>query len=217
MNNFIHNGETEINKICLNDCLQEYPYYIINEISERYIYECINVCDGYFVPNKDSNIIAKHCIDSSSWIDDKYKIEETINNVLIKKCYDICPTEAEYQFNSGFDHTCYEEYLENTSYHKKEETICCKLYELNGGFLLYNEKELTNNIVECPSKYKYKNKEINSVIISLNECISNDLGGKYLTPYNTCAVTCPSNDPNSLGFNKNLINDEKNKKCIYII
>ena len=221
--NYIHSGEAEIKtkNVCLNDCPIEYPYYTITKDSlNRDIYECSNICNGYFVPNEDSNIIGKLCVNSCTKDDTqyKYKIEEENDNILLKKCYERCPTEYKYHFDISMsintDNTCYKQCLESAPYHKKGETICLKLSELIGGFLLLEEKEWTNDISACPSSYKYKSKVTNGVIICLNECISNDLGGIYLTPYKTCVTTCSTSDPLSLAYQKNLMNDELNQKCV---
>ena len=89
---FIH-GETEMHKICLNDCPTNYPYYTITPDLLGNLYGCQAGCEGYVVPNEDTLINAKLCLDTCPEGDYKYKIES------LRYCYKDCPTEAKFHFS----------------------------------------------------------------------------------------------------------------------
>ena len=99
VSNYIHSGESDINKKCLNDCPKEYQYYIEKKIinldgnNNNTYYECQSTCNIY-VPNEDDKIIAKLCLNScpDPRYGDEYKYK------LGKKCYKECPNEAPYHF-----------------------------------------------------------------------------------------------------------------------
>ena len=220
-----------LHKICLPDCPADYPYYTIttdSSDSSKKHYSCKADCPGYFVPNVDNLIIAKFCLEDCPDIyynEYRYKLEYEENNKLIKKCYKECPTEFKYHFDLYMtdDNNCYKECPEEkkTPYHRRGETICLKQSDLDSGFLLYDIKEWTYSISQCPNEYTLysQTEDLHHVTICLKECnfkYYDDYTDKYylygyLTQYNTCVKDC-STSPLVLG--KNLKNDELNKKCI---
>ena len=169
-----------------------------------------------------NKIIAKLCLNNcpDPRYGDEYKYK--IGN----KCYKECTNEAPYHFPcngiSCIDgiNKCYEECpLEERPYHVRGEFTCNTLDELSllgDGYLLYDEKEWinrTDSIIKCPNKYNLYSKTKNTIIVCLNECQDDELGGKYLTPYKTCVKECATDDTSSLAYNKHLDTDEIHKQC----
>ena len=214
-------------KKCLSDCPEQHPYYTIetptNDPTDiRYI--CKATCPGYFVPNPDTSIIAKFCLnDCQDQTYDlyKYRIIDGDN----KKCYTKCPSEAKYHFDFdlGIDNFCYEKCPgeKQAPYHKKGSTICQKLSEFNGGFILYDIKEWTNDLEKCPEEYPFYSvtDDDHKVTICLKKCDfiyydeahNEDVPYGYLTPYNSCVRDC---EESYLLMGKNFKNDEESKKCV---
>jgi len=218
-------------KICLNDCPKEYPYYtIMTDYGKKY-YTCQADCPGFFIEDVNSLINAKLCLESCpdnnypDYIEYKYELEYEKDGNTIRQCYKDCPDEYRYHLqlsDTVTDNNCYAECPldKKVPYHKRGENICLKQSELHGGFLLYDIKEWTNSIVKCPDEYTLYSKtdDDNNVGICLNSCNFKyyDEGNnryyeyKYLTQYNTCVRDCSTS---RLVSGKNYINDEENKKC----
>ena len=221
-NEFSH-GEIDINRICLTDCPQEYPFYKIIINSGKKYYGCQGTCDICFVTNEDELITGKLCLDYFPQDNYNYILETEINYRLTKRCYENCPLEARYHFDisaGSSDHNCYETCPEESPYHEKGATICKRQSEfINGGYILYDIKEWVDSteISKCPSEYPLfsKYEDINPLIICLKDCIYEYNNEKYfyLTPYNTCVKDCSSTTLDLVNT-KHLINDEINKKCI---
>jgi hypothetical protein len=204
-------GETDLQKRCLNDCPQEYPFYTIDTSSTPNKYPCQNDCiEGFYVPNfSDRIIIAKLCLSNcdgatSPYENYKYKIiDETNNN---KTCYDVCPPEKPYhKTDAGSD--CLAICPDDAPFHEIGSTICITLNDCSGNYIDY-ETRLCLNTDYCPGSRRYKSK-INSKFICLNACIQ--LYGEYLSPYDTCVADCSSSE---LVEGKHLINDIQNKICV---
>ena len=187
-----HSGDNNIIlKKCLNDCPSTYPYYRkITDNNGKEAYPCEGNCYTYIVPNDDEAIIGQECINDCPIMEGSiYKFKLISAEGTIKKCYTECPTGFRYHFDTTQtgqnDNNCYKECPESSPFHIKGQLICKNKNELNGGYILYEEKEWTNSITKCPSKYKYlskiiKDTEANSIYICSNECISEF--GAYLTP-----------------------------------
>ena len=218
---FIH-GETEMNKICLNDCPTNYPYYTIMPDLLGNLYGCQAGCEGYVVPNEDTLINAKLCLDSCPEGDYKYKIES------LRHCYKDCPTEAKFHFSVSSppsatdDNNCYVKCPDEAPYFKKDTTICLKISEISGGSILYDTKEWYPSLTRCPSEYKLYSLEedffpLNPVRICLiAQCEYEQGTNKYFyeTPYKTCVKDCSSSATSILVQGKNMINDVEHNKCV---
>ena len=208
---FAH-GEEDTRKKCLNDCPKEYPFYVIRESDGMKYYECIGTCDGFIVLNKDTNIRARRCLTNCPEENYKFKIiNETENK---KYCYEKCPDEMKYNIGGTTDdNNCYEICPEPSFYHKKDETECFSLSQLDNGIILYNKKEWRNDD-SCPRNYlttKVEDETITTkdIYICSNECLEEF--GLYLTTYGTCVKDCESS---SLVQGFNLKNDVNNSICV---
>ena len=210
-------GEEDIRKKCLNDCPDDYPYYTIRNDNNIIYYECQATCQGFIVPNIDTNTKAKRCLSSCPEDVYNYKIFNEEENK--KYCYKQCPDNLRYhyEFNSNAfynDNNCFLQCPDAAPFHKNEETDCFTLSELQSGYILYNEKKWisSSDITSCPSNNKTtKIDEItnNDIYICSDTCLEEY--GIYETTYGTCVKDCKTS---SLAKNKNLINDEYNKKCV---
>ena len=230
--------DSSINKYCLNDCPENYPYYIIQKESistqSIYLYKCIAECPDFFVPNnnepsKIAKLCLKNCPDDEQ-LDYKYKIVETIDYVTVKKCYEKCPDDAKYYFKEisipPYDNNCYKECPpENKApYHIKGDTICLKIDELIGGFILYDIKEWTNLINKCPEKYNFFSiVTINNIdlTVCLDKCdfeYFDSFNNEYIKyEYSTYEKQCvKANDCESINVlqGERLVSNEELKKCI---
>ena len=222
--------------MCLNDCPKDYPYYKkTQDENSNDIYPCSSICNGFYIPNEGTSRNATLCIDSCppgsdypDYSDYKYKYVYMKDEREVKECRKTCPPEAKYYIEiSGIpsatdDNECHTECPSQAPYHKIGEDKCLKLSEFRNGFLLYDKKEWTNYITECPNEYAlYTKIDSNGVTIWLNECNfvyhddqnNNDILYGYKTPYKTCVADCTSTT-NSLTSGKNLIHDEINQECI---
>ena len=208
---FTH-GEEDTRKKCLNDCPKEYPFYVIRESDGMKYYECIGTCDGFIVLNKDTNIKARRCLTNCPEDNYKFKIiNETENK---KYCYEKCPDEMYNIGGTTDDNNCYEICPEPSFYHKKGETECFSLSQLDNGIILYNKKEWRNDMDSCPRNYlttKVEDETITTkdIYICSNECLEEF--GLYLTTYGTCVKDCESS---SLVQGFNLKNDVNNSICV---
>jgi len=208
-------GETNLQKKCLNDCPQNYPFYTIDTASTPKIYyPCQNECrEQFYVPNFfDQNVIAKLCLLTcdgtiSPYENYKYKIIDATNNNN-KTCYDICPPEKPYHMEAaGSD--CLAICPDDAPFHEIGSTICITADSCSGNYIDYETREcLKSDATDCPSSRKYKSK-INTKTICLDACIQTY--GIYLSPYNTCVEDCSSSD---LVRGKHLKNDIANNICI---
>ena len=212
---FIH-GETDTRKKCLNDCPEQYPYYIIrtdSTDSSKQYYECQATCNGFYVPNEDINKIGKLCLLTCP--DGDYKYHIISHDTNIKKCYINCPTEALYHFEGAEyanDKNCYNNCPETHPFHESGSYICRNIdHFTTSGIILYDKKEWTTSITACPTSYKYKSisNNVQTQTICSNECIPEY--GEYLTPYNTCVRDCQTSN---LVTGLNLKNNEETKKCV---
>ena len=233
LNKFFVESDVNQYKNCLYDCPKDYPYFIIEEDPDdpnnasKKKYICQATCNGYYVPNvEDPSIIAKQCLNNcpdSIYNTYRYKIVNETDNT--KKCYIECPLEAKYHFLEGstVDNNCYEKCPEEKAapYHIRGETICKKITEFRGGFILYDIKEYLDSITTCPEDYPYKSitEDGNDITICLKECnfqYYDTAQNKYilygyLTPYKTCVSDC---EHSPTVFGKHLKNDEQTKTCI---
>ena len=217
--------QSDINpdKKCLIDCPTNYPYFTENTGANP----CKAECTGYYVPNYDTNKIAKLCLPScpsTSYTQYKFKLEYTNNTKEIRECYETCPDGFKYHYAAGnTDNNCYKECPPDAPYHKEGETICLKQAELTTGYLLYDIKELITGVTKCPDEYNLYTK-ITVVSDTINICLKecnfeyyNSARGyikyEYLTPYKTCVDDCTSTS-NDLVSGKHLIPDELEKECI---
>ena len=160
-NEFVHHEE-DMNKICLNDCPEDYPYYteiIDTHDSSKKHYACQAECES-FVPNIDTLKRAKLCLNGCPDGDYKYQIETEIDGITLKKCYKNCPNEAKYHFDVSIssDNNCYQECPEGTPYHEKGNTVCKAFtdFETSGiGYILYDLKEFVPSAPtdNCPGDY----------------------------------------------------------------
>ena len=203
-------GETDLQKKCLNDCPQEYPFYTIDTSSTPNKYPCQNDCrEGFYVPNfSDQNIIAKLCIPTcvgdSPYDNYKYKIIDVANNN--KTCYDVCPPEKPYhKQDAGSD--CLAICPDDAPFHEIGSTICITLDVCSGDYIDYETRQCLTTPY-CPSSRRYKSKK-DSKYICLDACIQ--LYGEYLSPYDSCVDDCSSSE---LVSGKHLINDIQNKICV---
>ena len=222
---FIH-GEENMNKFCKSDCPEEYPYYTEIPYSAdptKFHYACKSQCES-FVPNDDELKIAKLCLPSCPSGVYKYQILTELNGFPQKKCYENCPVEKKYHFADSSaeyttDNNCYEECPEESPYHDRGNTECKKQSEFTvSGYILYDIKEFvpSTSISSCPLEYNLYSK-VGSITICLKDQCQYAYDGKnyfYQTPYNTCVDACSTTDSTSLAYDKNLINDVENKKCI---
>ena len=210
-------GEEDIRKKCLNDCPDDYPYYTIRNDNNIIYYECQATCQGFIVPNIDTNTKAKRCLSSCPEDVYNYKIFNEEENK--KYCYEQCPDNLRYHYELNFsafynDNNCFLQCPDAAPFHKNEETDCFTLSELQSGYILYNEKKWisSSDITSCPSNNKTtKIDEItnNDIYLCSDTCLEEY--GIYETTYGTCVKDCKTS---SLAQNKNLINDEYNKKCV---
>ena len=225
-NKFYIDSDINPNKYCLYDCPEQYPYYTIetsNIDPNDKRFKCKATCEGYFVPNSNSLIIAKLCLNDCPDDSNNYKYKIIDGN--LNKCYAQCPPEARYHFDlsSRQDNFCYEKCPaeKKAPYREKDHFVCKKLSEFNRGFILYDTKEWTNSISKCPEEYPYYSvtDDNKRVTICLKECNfkyyneGNDeyiLYG-YLTPYNSCVSDCQYS---YLVTGENFKNDEISQKCI---
>lgn len=203
-------GETDLQRKCLNDCPQEYPFYTIDTSSTPNKYPCQSDCiEGFYVPNfSDQNIIAKLCLSACNgdnpYENYKYKIiDETNNN---KTCYDVCPPEKPYHKEAGGS-DCLAICPDDAPFHEIGSTICISANDCSGNYIDYETRQCLNTAY-CPSSRRYKSKK-DSKYICLNTCIQ--LYGEYLSPYNTCVEDCSSSE---LVSGKHLVNNIQNKKCV---
>ena len=227
-NKFYVQSENNPPKKCLPDCPEQYPYYTIetptiDPTNKRFI--CKATCSGYFEPNPDTSMIAKFCLDncpSLAYASYKYKIIDGDE----KKCYKECPREAKYHFNlndPNRDNYCYEKCPEEKKapYHDKDDVVCKSLSEYDGGTILYETKEWTNDLEKCPEEYPFYSvtDDEYEVTICLKKCNfvyfdeaqNVDIRYDYLTPYNSCVSDCENS---YLLRGKNFKNDEGSKKCV---
>ena len=216
--NFIH-GETDIQKNCLTNCPEDYPFYKIIKYKDNKYYECLGSCEGYYAPNLDDpNKIGKLCLDdcpdpnndAGDGTDEviyKYKLEDEEG----KKCYKKCPAEKPYHkevFGSECLSSC-EDDPDDAHFHEGNSEVCKKIEDCpEDKFIDYDLKLFVDSCSDSKVKTEVKldsTIEITKTICS-NECIPKY--GEYLTPYKTCVTNCTKET------NKYLKNDYKNKKCI---
>ena len=216
---FTH-GEEDIRKKCLNDCPKEYPYYTIRvdqSDSSIIYYECQATCSGFIVPNVDTDIKAKRCLDNCPTPNEHYYYKIINEEENKKYCYEQCPDDIRYHYELDStaynnDNKCFKQCPETAPYHKNEESECYTLSELKTGFVIYNEKKWTSDITSCPSSNRTtKVDEITSADIRICSDTCLEEFGIYKTPYNTCVRDCQTS---FLVSGKNLINDEYNKECV---
>ena len=198
--NFIHENEENSPKECLLDCTDTYPYYKIRTVETNKYYECESTCSGYYVPNLDSEKIAKLCIpscpDSNSPHIYKYKIKNE------DKCYESCPTEKPYhkeEVGSFCDINC----PEDAEFHEENSYICKTFDECTTFSYIHYDTKICSNTKLCSSSQVQT--VYNTYRICSSQCIP--AYGKYLTPDKTCVENC-ENIPG-----KFLTNDIYNSKC----
>ena len=226
-NEFTH-GEDNMNKICLTDCPEDYPYYNITEDeidSNKKYYGCKAKCNTCIIPKNDESIVRILCLNTFPEGNYKYILETETNNIITRRCYENCPLEAKYHFDidpptNSPDHNCYDTCPEESPYHEIGLTVCKKQSEfINGGYILYDIKEWVdrNSMSKCPDDYTLysKTEDPNPLVICLYDCIYEYNNEKYfyLTPFNTCVKNC-SSTTSDLVSGKNFINDEIHKRCI---
>ena len=222
-------GETFLQKKCLTDCPEDYPFYY-KERSPPY--ECLEKCDTghYYVPNFDLEKNTILCLSSctSSGLTYKYKIE----NETSKICYQECPSERRYhkdisKAKYSSDNNCYEECPPDAPFHMEapdlDQYICKTLEECDNDYVDYDRKLCLRKDEVCPStkrlsKYKY-NSNSNYKYVCLNDCM--EPFGKYPTDYNTCVNNCENDDlvkdfyiDGDLFSNLNLKKDPQSPKCV---
>jgi len=223
-------SETFLQKKCLTDCPEEYPYYTIYKENDERTYGCMNSCDeGYKLINfTDKNKNAKMCIDScpdtsssseykNDYSEYKFKIIENNN----KTCYSFCPPGYQfYKYDYSVDNSCYQACPDEAPFHEMNEFECKTEEQCVGDYIDYENKTCLNKSqTKCPeyknymSKFKYG---ANFKYICLNSCI--EKYGKFLTPYNTCVSNCGTDD---LRYGEDLIYDPQINQCfcknLYII
>ena len=193
---FTH-GESDIQKRCLTDCTEFYPYYIEKEMSGGIInYECKGECSGISLINIDERIIGKKCLIGENICPliapNIYPYEYNRKNK--KECYSVCPrglfyieyTNAEasdYQYSKKCLETCPDEFY----FHEKDLYICKKPQECISQFADYDSKTCVEN---CNTPYVSEIYQGGSLIatICLNSC--SQKYGRYLTPDNKCVTDC---------------------------
>ena len=209
-------GETDLQKKCLNDCPQNYPFYTIIPGSSPTPnkYPCQNDCiEGFYVPNfSDQNIIAKlrlpSCDGASPYENYKYKIIDTTNNN--KTCYAVCPPEKPYhKEDAGSD--CLTICPDDAPFHLIGSPICITEDDCPGNYIDYETRQCLNaDVTDCQSLRRYKSKiRDKEKYICLDTCIQSY--GEYLSPYKTCVEDCSTSE---LVSDLNLKNDISNKICV---
>ena len=224
-------SESIPHKKCLIDCPNDHPYYTkITDTNSNEAYACKADCTGYYIPNEDTSVIAKFCLNAcpdntnADFSDYKYKLEYENGE---KACYKQCPNSFKYHFDisvpTNTDNSCYAACPDPAFYHKRGENICRKQSELTNGYLLYDIKEWAS-LTKCPDEYTFYSKiDSNGVIVCLKECnfrshdennneyIPYEYVYEYSSPNKICVENCVSS---SLVSTFNLKNDPENKKCI---
>jgi hypothetical protein len=151
---FLH-GEVSHQKVCLNDCPNDYQFYTIRRDGSHNYYECQPSCEGgYYIPNTDTSKKAKLCLSGcpdSVYTNYKYKIENGYN----KTCYEVCPSEKPYhKSDSGSE--CLAACPNDAPFHEEGDYICKREGDCSGTFIDYETKIcLASSILRCPFPRKF--------------------------------------------------------------
>ena len=197
------NSGGHINKTCLNDCPQNYPFYNVETVNSMTLFKCTDECKTY-IYNPDSNKYSKLCLGEKCNNTYKYYTYDSNNRAM---CYQTCPTNYPYykkeEESSDFIqcyHKCPDDYV-----HLTDNYQCIQYSECNEEKKIkYNEKEC---VVQCSKTDKYYVKD--GLTFCVDDCgdIPNSIKGSItlkLTYDNKCNESC-------IDYSEE---DETNKLCI---
>ena len=197
-------GETDLNNYCYIDCPIDYQFY--EEIEEEETQtdgsliqietgKCKGSCEGYYISSKDSNIIAKQCVEECP-VDKNYKYYVKYNNTH-KECFEICPNGLDYFIPSTSDPInpteCFSPCPSNYPYHKRGSFECIKECdsESNPNYVDYFNKQCLSS---CPiSSFWIKGGKTIENNIDVIFCVDNckDVEeARFSTPERECVLTC---------------------------
>jgi len=205
--------ETNLQKICLSKCPDEYPYYTIYKDSNgKKAYGCQNTCDdGYLIITGNDKLCIPACpYEIPDYPNDfktyKYKYIDENNK---KRCTDECPTNPNIKFHKIDDGSdCLRKCPDDAPFYEFGQFTCQNENDINCKYINYETGECMQNNKCNNDQNKSKIKNLDKYICS-TEC--NSKYGIYETPYKSCVNDC-QND--YLVEGKNLIYDNQNKKCI---
>ena len=214
--------ENNIQKKCIPNCPDEYPYHTIYKESGYDRYACQSTCDDGYILHKDGKLCVPSCPTNLDIYKEKYTDIGDFKYILIikpneKYCYRDKDKhngkELYHKEESGsyLLEKCPDDAPINNPHDADKKYFCKTITEINCNYIDYDKNECLKNGKVCSEYGKYRSKIKNK---DKNICTAkcNSTYGIYETTYGYCVNDCVNDELVKNGYY--LINDNQNKKCV---